>query len=86
MWCNGHNCFLEKSHLCDSLLEHKLYTQSFLRASIDQIPFAYIAKNVVSQEEDSAFLFGLSVGSHEKVQEMVVKDPDKFRPPPQQKE
>lgn len=73
MWCNGHNCFLEKSHLCDSVLEPKLYAQSFLRASIHQIPFAYFPKNAVSQEEDSAFLFGLSIGSHKKVQKMTEK-------------
>lgn len=73
MWCNGHNCFLEKSHLCDSVLEPKLYAQSFLRASIHQIPFAYFPENAVSQEEDSAFLFGVSIGSHKKVQKMTEK-------------
>lgn len=74
MWCNGHNCFLEKSHLCDSVLEPKLYAQSFLRAPIHQIPFAYFPKNAVSQEEDSAFLFDLSIGSHKKVQKMTEKN------------
>lgn len=63
MWCSGHNCFLEKSHLYDSLPEPKLWAQSFLRASTHHIPSAQFPKNVFFRKWNMHFSL-VSIASH----------------------